>query len=165
MFIKISNGDQFQSFLWVVLGLVLGALVGIEREYRGHEAGMRTNALVCAGATLFAEMSSVFGDTRIASNVVQGVGFLGAGLVFQRGNNVKGVTTAATIWMMAAVGLMIGTHLWLAAILISVTVVGLLELFPISDYVLAHGSPHRVSRQSRERLEGDDPARPDDSPA
>jgi putative Mg2+ transporter-C (MgtC) family protein len=163
--VQVSNGDQFHTFLWVLLALALGSVVGLEREYRGHEAGVRTNALVCAGAALFAEASGLFGDTRIASNVVQGVGFLGAGLVFQRGDNIKGVTTAATIWAMAAVGLLTGLHLWLAAALSALTVAGLLELFPISDYVLAHGRPHRVSRQSRERLEGDDPARPDDSPA
>ena len=171
MLIKLSNGDQFQSFLWVLLGLLLGGLVGLEREYRGHEAGLRTNALVCAGAALFAEVSGILGDTRIASNVVQGVGFLGAGLVFQRGTNIKGVTTAATIWVMAAVGLLIGFHFWLAAILSSATILGLLELAPVSDYVLAHGRPHRISRGSIDRLEREAPAPEpvdlgsDDSPA
>lgn len=108
MLIKVSNADQFQTFFWVLLALGLGAAVGLEREYRGHEAGVRTNALVCAGAALFAQVSYIFGDDRIASNIVQGVGFLGAGLVFQTGNNVKGITTAATIWVIAAVGLMVG---------------------------------------------------------
>ena len=164
--IHVSNGDQFHTFLWVLLGLVLGSLVGLEREFRGHEAGIRTNALVCAGATLFAEASGLFGDTRIASNVVQGVGFLGAGLVFQRGNDIKGVTTAATIWAMAAVGLLTGLHLWLTALLSTVIIAGLLELFPISDYVLAHGKPHRVSGESRRRLERESGvAEGDDSPA
>ncbi len=148
-----SNSDQVEVYLWVMLGLVLGAIVGFEREYRGHEAGIRTTALVCAGATLFAEVSNAVGDTRIAAGVVQGVGFLGAGLVFQRGFSIKGVTTAATIWMMAAVGLLVGAHLWLAAVLLSATIVALLELAPLSDYVLAHGRPHILSTASQERLQ------------
>lgn len=166
MVVHVSNADQLHTFLWVLLGLTLGSLVGIEREFRGHEAGIRTNALVCAGATLFAEASGLFGDTRIASNVVQGVGFLGAGLVFQRGNNIKGVTTAATIWAMAAVGLLTGLHLWVTAVLSTLVIMALLELFPVSDFVLSHGKPHRISRQSQTRLKEESPlAENDDAPA
>ena len=144
MRIKVSNGDQFQVFFWVLLAFGLGAAVGLEREYRGHEAGVRTNALVCAGAARFAQVSYIFGDDRIASNIVQGVGFLGAGIVFQRGSNIKGITTAATIWVIAAVGLMVGTHAWLTALLTSAAIVAVLELSPVSDFVFTHGCPHRT---------------------
>jgi len=140
----MDNSEQFRLFLWVLFALGLGSLVGLEREYRGHEAGIRTTALVCAGSALFAGVSRDMGDTRIAAGVVQGIGFLGAGLVFQRGESVKGVTTAATIWVMAAVGLLVGSHLWLTALLSSLTFVVLLELAPLSDWVLAHGRPHNA---------------------
>jgi putative Mg2+ transporter-C (MgtC) family protein len=165
----MSNGEQFEVFAWVLLALLLGSLVGLEREFRGHEAGIRTTALVCAGAALFGQVSLDLGDTRIAAGVVQGIGFLGAGLVFQRGHSVKGVTTAATVWVMAAVGLLVASHLWLSAVLSTVTLLALLELAPVSDWVLAHGRPQRVSPEARRRMHGtrnlpsDVP--PDDSPA
>ena len=132
----MSERDQLELFLWVLLAAGLGAAVGLEREFRGHEAGIRTTAIVCAGAALFGQVSLSLGDTRIAAGVVQGIGFLGAGLVFQRGNNVKGVTTAATIWVMAAVGLIVASELWLLALLTTATIVVLLELAPVSDLVL-----------------------------
>jgi putative Mg2+ transporter-C (MgtC) family protein len=140
--IQLSNGDQFHLYGWVLLGLLLGAIVGFEREYRGHEAGVRTTALVCAGATMFTQVSTLLGDSRVAAGVVQGIGFLGIGLMFQRGGSVKGVTTAATIWVMAAVGLLVGERLWFTATLVTVTLVALLELAPLSDWVLEHGRPH-----------------------
>lgn len=139
---EVSNSAQLHLYGWVLLGLVLGAVVGFEREYRGHEAGIRTTALVCAGATMFTQVSSLLGDSRVAAGVVQGVGFLGIGLMAQRGRSVKGVTTAATIWAMAAVGLVAGEKLWLTATLVTVTLVVLLELAPLSDWVLEHGRPH-----------------------
>ena len=164
----MDNAEQIRVFLWVVLALGLGSLVGLEREYRGHEAGIRTTALVCAGSALFAEVSREVGDTRIAAGVVQGIGFLGAGLVFQRGESVKGVTTAATIWVIAAVGLLVGSHLWLAALLASLMFVVLLELAPVSDWVLSHGKPHdaanEVAIRRRRRREVTPPDAHDDAP-
>jgi putative Mg2+ transporter-C (MgtC) family protein len=141
--VHVSNGEQFHVYLWVLLALALGGVVGLEREYRGHEAGIRTTALVCAGAAVFSQVSESFGDSRVAAGVVQGVGFLGAGLVFQRGNDIKGVTTAATIWVMAGVGLVVGEQLWLSGILLSATVLFALELAPLSDWVLAQGRARR----------------------
>lgn len=164
----MDNSEQVRLFLWVLFALGLGGFVGFEREYRGHEAGIRTTALVCAGSALFAEASRHLGDTRVAAGVVQGIGFLGAGLVFQRGESVKGVTTAATIWVMAAVGLLVGSHLWLTALLASMTFVVLLELAPISDWVLAHGRPHnapdRAEFRRRRRREMTPPDLHDDAP-
>lgn len=135
----MSESAQFESWLWILLALGLGALVGLEREWRGHEAGIRTTALVCAGAALFGQLSSSYGDSRIAAGVVQGVGFLGAGLVFQRRHDVRGVTTAATIWVVAAVGLLVASELWLTATLVTLSIVALLELAPLSDIVFHHG--------------------------
>lgn len=132
----MSNGGQVELYLWALLALGLGTLVGFEREVRGHEAGMRTNALVCGGAAIFGLISNELGDTRVAANIVQGIGFLGAGLVIQRGHMVRGVTTAATVWVMAAVGLLVANELWLTAVLATATILLLLELAPISDKVL-----------------------------
>ena len=152
----MSNVDQLQSWLWLLMALGLGAAVGFEREWRGHEAGMRTAALVCAGATIFGQVSLAFGDSRVAAAVVQGIGFIGAGVMFQRGDNVRGVTTAATIWAVAGVGLLVAYELWLTAVLATLTIVVLLELAPVSDVVFRHG--RRASRaRVRERDELDGP--------
>jgi putative Mg2+ transporter-C (MgtC) family protein len=107
------------------LALVLGAVIGFERESREHAAGMRTNALVTLGSCLFTIISAFgFTDllgiahvqldpTRIASYIVAGIGFLGAGTIFlqQQTNRVKGLTTAATIWLLAAIGMACGAGL------------------------------------------------------
>ncbi len=150
----MSERDQVELFLWVLYALGLGAAVGLEREIRGHEAGIRTTAIVCAGAALFGQISDSFGDTRIAAGVVQGIGFLGAGLVFQRGTSVKGVTTAATVWVMAAVGLVVASELWVLALLSTLTIILVLELAPVSDRVLAtsrkNHQTHGTARPSDE---------------
>jgi putative Mg2+ transporter-C (MgtC) family protein len=141
----VSERDQVDLFLWVLYAFGLGALVGLEREFRGHEAGIRTTALVCAGAAMFGQVSNQFADSRIAAGVVQGIGFLGAGLVFQRGESVKGVTTAATVWVMAATGLIVSTELWLLPLLIVVSVLIVLELAPVSDLVLKQSREHGLA--------------------
>ena len=140
----MSNAEQLHFYFWLLLAAGLGAAVGLEREYRGHEAGVRTTALVCSGAALFGLASRDLGDTRIAAGVVQGVGFLCAGVVFQRGHLVRGVTTATTIWVMAAVGLLVAYHIWLTAVLTAATVIVLLELAPVSDWVLRRGRAARA---------------------
>lgn len=132
----MSASEQLEIFWWTLYALALGAAVGFEREFRGHEAGIRTTAIVCAGAALFGHVSLSLGESRVAAGVVQGIGFLGAGLVFQRGNSVKGVTTAATIWVMAAVGLVVAEKLWLLALLTCVSIIVVLELAPVSDRLL-----------------------------
>lgn len=108
---------------------MLGAVIGFEREYRGYPAGVRTMALVCVGSALFADMSRVYGDNdRIAAQIVSGIGFLGAGLIFREGFSVRGVTTAATIWTTAAVGVAIGAEAYIVATFSSLIAVLLLEL-------------------------------------
>lgn len=146
-----SNADQLRLVGWVLLAFVLGGLVGLEREYRGHEAGVRTTALVCAGAAMFTQASLQTGDTRIAAGVVQGIGFLGAGLVFHTGGrNVRGVTTAATVWAVAAVGILVGERLWLSGVLAALAIVVALELAPLSDWVLAAGESRRRKRREEQ---------------
>lgn len=102
----------------VLVAALLGAIIGLEREWSGKPAGLRTLILVCAGSTLFTIVSyniaelDMFGTTdvsRIASNIVTGIGFIGAGIIFKGKNNVHGLTTAATVWMSAAIGMAVGT--------------------------------------------------------
>lgn len=132
--------------LWLSLGLaaVLGGAIGVEREIRGKSAGLRTNILICVGAALFTHLSVLLardgGDpTRIASQVVTGVGFLGAGSILRRGAGVTGLTTAATIWIVAAVGVAVGVGARVEAVgtallvVLVLTVVRKFEPHPSSD--------------------------------
>jgi putative Mg2+ transporter-C (MgtC) family protein len=95
------------------LALVFGAIVGIEREWRHKNAGIKTNTLVTIGAAAFAMMSDTFGSgnhspAQLAAAVVTGIGFIGAGVIIHRGANVQGVTTAATLWANASMGVALG---------------------------------------------------------
>ncbi len=107
------------------LAAFLGALIGFERRYSRKAAGMRTYALIALGSALFTALSyeglSTFGmlgldPSRIASQIVVGVGFLGAGLIFLQGGQVKGLTTAAGIWATAAMGMSIGFQMYAVAV-------------------------------------------------
>lgn len=96
------------DILKLLLALVLGGLIGAEREYRSKSAGLRTTILICVGSALFTMISSRFNDDRIAANIVNGIGFLGAGIIFRQETSIKGLTTAATIWAVAAIGMALG---------------------------------------------------------
>ncbi|MGA0559411.1 MgtC/SapB family protein [Larkinella sp. VNQ87] len=94
----------------LALAMLLGGIIGAEREYRSKSAGLRTTLLICVGSTLFTIVSRQFDDEdRIAANIVNGIGFLGAGIIYRQENAVKGLTTAATIWAVAAIGMAIGS--------------------------------------------------------
>ena len=104
----------------VVLAMLLGYLIGLERELHGKMVGTRTLALITLGSTLFVLMSpSMFnGDnSRIIAQVVSGIGFLGAGIIFKHGDTVKGLTTAATVWCAAAIGCLCGYGMYIEAII------------------------------------------------
>jgi putative Mg2+ transporter-C (MgtC) family protein len=107
-------------------GLAAGILIGVERQWRQRMAGLRTNALVAAGAALFVMLSGTFADTspsRIAAQVVTGVGFLGAGVIMRNGMTVTGINTAATLWCSAAVGCLAGAGQYGYALSAAVAVV------------------------------------------
>jgi putative Mg2+ transporter-C (MgtC) family protein len=120
--------DFFSFALNVGTALLLGLLIGLERQFRQHPAGLRTNALVCTGAALFVSLSYLMNDegsrTRIASYIVSGVGFLGGGVILREGMNVKGMSTAATLWCSAAVGTLAGAGFPLHALLGAAIVLG-----------------------------------------
>jgi putative Mg2+ transporter-C (MgtC) family protein len=124
--------DQLAIVGRLALAALLGALMGLEREIRGYPAGVRTIALVAMGSALFTEISSITGEEdRIAAGIVTGIGFLGAGVIFREGYTVRGITTAATIWSAAAVGMAVGRELYLVAGLGSILVFLLLEARPV----------------------------------
>jgi putative Mg2+ transporter-C (MgtC) family protein len=124
--------DELAMVGRLALAALLGAFVGIEREIRGYPAGVRTIALVALGSALFTEVSSLTGEEdRIAAGIVTGIGFLGAGVIFREGYTVRGITTAATIWSAAAVGMAVGRELYLAAGLGSLLIFLLLEARPV----------------------------------
>lgn len=116
------------------LSLVLGGAIGIEREYRAKEAGFRTHFLVALGSALFCLVSQYgFGidmkdSSRVAAQVVSGIGFLGAGTIIFQKNVVRGLTTAAGLWVTAAIGLACGTGMYAAAIITTVMVLLGLEV-------------------------------------
>jgi putative Mg2+ transporter-C (MgtC) family protein len=111
---------ELEMLLRLAVGLTAGALIGLERQWRQRGAGLRTNALVATGATLFVLLSESFVEdeaspTRVAAQVVSGVGFLGAGVIMRDGLNVRGLNTAATLWCAAAVGCLAGAGLYTLA--------------------------------------------------
>jgi putative Mg2+ transporter-C (MgtC) family protein len=112
---------------------VLGAFIGLQRELQGYPAGIRTLALVALGSALFTEVSRLLaGDDRAAAGIVTGIGFLGAGVIFREGYTVKGITTAASIWAAAGIGMAAAIELYLVAGLGALTVVTVLGARPLT---------------------------------
>ena len=111
----------------LVAALVLGALVGFERQLRGHPAGLHANALVSLGAAAYVVAAVIVGDetgpARVAGQVVTGVGFLCAGVIIKRGLTIKGINTAATVWCSSAIGVLAGLGLLAWAGLVAVLVI------------------------------------------
>ena len=124
-------------FVKLAMSLVIGGVIGAEREMRSKSAGFRTLILICLGATLFTIFSQYLGSRtspdRIASNVVVGIGFLGAGVIFKNENRVSGITTAASIWLTAALGMGIGCGYFQASLLGALLVFAVLFIFPFMD--------------------------------
>ena len=121
------------------MALAMGGVVGLDREWRHKASGLRTNMLICMGSALFTMLSAVLaGDNspnkgQVASNIVQGIGFLGAGLILHTGSRVLGLTSAATVWVVAAIGMACGAGLYVEAVIATAIVycalrfIGLLE--------------------------------------
>lgn len=124
-----STEELLLKLLFVV---AVGGLIGAEREYFSKSAGFRTMILICLGSFLFTTFSSEFDDvspSRIASNIVTGIGFLGAGVIFKTDNRVNGITTAATIWAVAALGMGIANGAYLLVGITTILVMASLLLF------------------------------------
>ncbi|HVU96497.1 MAG TPA: MgtC/SapB family protein [Puia sp.] len=123
----------------LALSIVIGGLLGAEREYRSKSAGFRTLTLICLGATLFTIFSQLVGGPgnpdRIASNIVTGIGFVGAGVIFKgdSSSKVNGITTAAMIWVTAALGVTIGAGYLLIAVIATGMIFLVLFLFTLVE--------------------------------
>lgn len=117
---------QIEPFLQILLAAVIGSVIGLEREFRRKEAGLRTYTMVCLGSTLFTLIgfesvraySSIvnFDPSRIIGQIVLGIGFLGAGVIIFRKDHIEGLTTAAGLWVTAAIGSAIGLGLYSLAL-------------------------------------------------
>ena len=116
-----------------LLATLLCGLIGVEREFRNKQAGLKTMIMIGLGATLFTILSIQIGSNsqdRIASNIVTGIGFLGAGVIFKEDNRVNGLTTACVIWIVAAIGMAIGAGYYEQAIGVTIVVLAALLIFP-----------------------------------
>ncbi|NGF56613.1 MgtC/SapB family protein [Parapedobacter sp. SGR-10] len=123
----------------ILLSIGCGSVIGLEREYKNKSAGLRTVILICFGATIFTLISRMgnISDDRIAANIVTGIGFLGAGVIYQGKFSVQGLTTAAVIWTMAAIGMSIGFGEFKFGIFLTVLMVIVLSLFQKMEDLLA----------------------------
>jgi putative Mg2+ transporter-C (MgtC) family protein len=122
---------DFSSVDLVRIGISIGcgALLGFEREYRNKSAGFRTLILITLGSTIFTMMSNYMGDDRIAANIITGIGFIGAGVIFKDNYSVTGLTTAAVIWIAAALGMVVGMADYELSVAVSLAVILILSVF------------------------------------
>lgn len=129
----------FEEAAQVSVAFIVGAIIGLEREFRSKPAGFRTMILICVGSCLYTIISKDNGGDntdRIASNIVTGIGFIGAGVIFKEGITVNGLTTAALIWVTAALGMAIGYHNYPLALVVSAMVVAaLFVLEPVQRFI------------------------------
>ncbi len=132
---------DFLDIIKLMLAILVGGVIGTERKYRDKAAGLRTMIFICVGATLFTIYSIKMGGTsvdrtRIAANIVSGVGFLGAGAIIRDAGRVKGMTTAATVWIVAALGMGIGAgEFMFSMVTILIILVMLVILHPVERLV------------------------------
>ncbi len=144
-------------FIPCILACILGGIIGYQREKSDRPAGLRTNILVCLGSTVFTLVSylgfrGAVGQTgmdsvdvtRIAAGVVTGIGFIGAGVIFRQGPFLTGITTAATIWLVAAIGVSIGAKLYYLALLATFLGFLILSLLKYFEYKMAKSGIYRI---------------------
>ena len=141
----------FDIIIPCMLAMIFGGLIGLQRERHERPAGLRTHALVCLGATVFTLVSYLgfssgagFDSTRIAAGVVTGIGFIGAGVIFRQGILVKGVTTAASIWIVAAIGLALGTKLYYLSIIATLLGFLILSFLKSFEYRIIRTPNYRI---------------------
>ena len=139
-------------FLRLALAAGLGGAIGLEREYRHKPAGLRTNMLIALGSALFAILSVEVGASagspdRIAAQVVTGIGFLGAGAILRSGQNVHGLTTAATIWVNAAIGMAAGLGAYGVAAGGATLTLVVLALLPVMERIFEERGDREKRRE------------------
>jgi len=154
-------------FTWPQLGsaLLVGLIVGLERQLRGKPVGIRTSTLITLGTYIFTVIGSQFSgaavdSSRIIGQIITGIGFIGAGVMLSRDGNVLGVTSAATIWVLAAIGVCIGTERHLLGIMFALIVVGVLsgvEIMENSFQNLTRGAYERFADWKERKKNGSPP--------
>jgi len=143
--------------LGILLAVVLGAVIGLERQFSGKPAGLRTNVLICLGAAVFTIISKQMAEpggslTRIAAQIVTGVGFLGAGAIIQDRGGVHGLTTAATTWLVASIGMACGAKFYsLAVISTIIAIVVLIGLAKLTRFMEGSKSKQRSESPADEQ--------------
>lgn len=138
---------DMEMALRLLISFGIGTAIGLEREYRSKAAGLRTMIMICLGSTIFTVISiNIFGQShdRIASTIVTGVGFLGAGVIFKDGLSITGITTATTIWISAALGMAVGAGEYFVAIVGSAVVLVVLIVFEKLQFVIERFHQTRV---------------------
>ena len=138
---------QSETALQLLFSFIIGTAIGIEREYRSKAAGLRTMIMICLGSTIFTELSMVIApnsEDRIASNIITGIGFLGAGVIFKDGLSISGITTATTIWITAALGMAVGAGQYFVAFVGCVAVLIVLLWFEFLQNAIARVHHERV---------------------
>jgi putative Mg2+ transporter-C (MgtC) family protein len=169
------DADYIVITLQLIGALIAGAVIGLERSYHARPAGFRTHTLVCLASSLLMLVTryqwkwlppgiplDVFrtDSTRMAQGIMTGIGFLGAGVIFKEGFTVRGLTTAASIWITAAVGIMIGISFYYPAIIATILALGILSLFRwFESRIPAHSYAHHSIRFDRENTMPEDEVR------
>ena len=162
-----SDADFFNIALRLLAALAVGGLIGLERSYHGRPAGFRTHSLVCLSTSLlmlvtvyetrwFPEVTQgriTLDPTRMAQGIMTGIGFLGAGTIMREGLSVRGLTTAASIWVTAAIGILIGIGFYLPAVIGTVLTLVTLSVFRwIESYIPTWFYAHLVVRFARDQM-------------
>jgi len=129
----------YEDLLLIFIAIIIGLVIGAEREYKNKTAGLRTLMLVAVGSCIFTILSIKIGvgnPDRLAANIITGIGFLGAGAIFKDENKINGITTACTIWITAALGMCIGSgHIFLGVISTAVVLFVLLNLVTLEKWI------------------------------
>lgn len=129
-----------EDILKLLLSLLLGGVIGLERQYGEKAAGFRTIIIICLGTTVFTILSSKFGwgdPSRVAAGIVTGIGFLGAGVIIHNRGQISGLTTAATIWYSAALGMGIGIGEYFFSVASVILVLSILSFFPYLEKIVS----------------------------
>jgi putative Mg2+ transporter-C (MgtC) family protein len=160
--------DERTFIVRLALAMLLGGLLGMERELRGQAAGLRTHLLVSLGSCLFTLISIAVGHsvdsgepsfvradiTRIASQVVVGIGFLGGGAILRHGTSVHGLTTAANLWLTASVGMAVGFGFFVGgSVTVAFALMVLVGLRPVEHWISRFGKRHRIAKDPQHEPE------------
>jgi putative Mg2+ transporter-C (MgtC) family protein len=138
---------RLELLLQLMLAVLLGGAIGLERELAGKPAGLRTNILICVGATLFTVLSLRLSDgrgdpARVAAQILPGVGFIGAGTILHARGSISGLTSAATIWVVAAIGMALGGRAYTEALGTTLLVMVILQGLGVLERAVARHSTH-----------------------